>query len=175
MSTLDITVSEGRVRVAERRRLRVVRVIGESLLAAGALAVFVRLLIWAGSIGPLWALPAALVLIIVVLLLGRIVTAALERDVADVVGDTLFISDIRLTAAQILSIEAISDDDVPLEAAGVEITCIGGERSYVLFKGYRRRERQAGAQALRLALGVQPLEVNSAFDAHCGGFDQFSN
>jgi len=171
-STLDIAVAEGHVRVAERRRLRVVRVLGECILLGVALAVFVRLLIWAGSIAPLWALPAALVLIIVVLLLGRIGTTALERDVADVVGDTLFVGDTRLTAAQILSVESQSSDDIPLAAAGVEITCIGGARSFVLFKGYRRREREAGAQALRLALGVPPLEIASAFDAHCGAFEQ---
>lgn len=175
MSTLDITVSEGRVRVAERRRLRVVRVLGESVFAAGALAIFVRLLIWAVTLAPLWALPAALLLIVVVLCFGRIATAALERDVADVVGDTLFASDTRLTAAQILSIESESNDDVPMAAAGVRITCIGGARSFVLFKGYRRREREAGAQALRLALGVPPVELDSAFDAHCGGFNQHSS
>lgn len=155
LATLDITYWDGRVRVAERRRLRALRVLFELAFFALAIAVLWRLLYWASTIGALWAIPAAFALILVIFTIGRVVNAALERDVADVVGNTLFVGDIRLNARAVLSVEA--DDSHELGPPGVRVTCIGGGRHYVLFRGYPKSERDAAAQALRAGLGVLPV------------------
>ncbi len=143
------------MRVAERRRLRVLCVLLELAFFALAIAVFWRLVYWAGTIGALWALPAAFALILVIFSIGRVINAAVERDVADVVGGTLFVGDTRLNARAVQSVEA--DDIEVLGPPGVRVTCIGGARELVLFRGYPKRERDAAAQAIRAGLGVPPI------------------
>lgn len=160
VATLDVTAWEGRVRIAERRRLRALRVLGEGALLAGSVALLVRVVVLAATTYALWAVPGALVLVLVVICVARCVTACHEREVVDVVGDTLFAGDVRLRAAAIESIEA---DDLGLGSVGeddgmggVRVTCVGG-RALVLFRGYPWRERDAAAQTLRAALGVAAL------------------
>lgn len=145
-TSLCVWEEEDRLIVAERRVYSICRALFQTALAAAALALVVRLLYFAATLAPLWAIPAAGALILLIASVGGAVGNALDREIVVAVGDVLFIKDTRLRTRSIIAIR--NDDDA------IRVVCVGGARQIPLFRSFPRRERETAAHALRAALGV---------------------
>lgn len=138
----------------ERRRLGLVRAGGDALALLLLLAALARCLHLAATSNALWALGAAIALVGTIAACARAVSGArVDECVADKKG--MSFAGRRMRRKEVAAVAADGEDvRARGEAPGVRVTCVGGVRQTVMFRGAPKEERERAAAELREVLRV---------------------